>query len=265
MPPKPFDFSPSLGPDFIPSVFGNSLRLDRYSYKVDSVSNKPEASTSSSTLWCFILSVLSSLGNARELARELGTKYSEDFRDININTSRYMTIGSPGGRPISFSEMKFKVNVYTSNADWIRMDAPPTTTEGLLGFPVTGENLSFEEIVALLVKQNAPEKKPYRPTIVRPGTEIGYVNVPFNKDGVNYSKGAVWELGGSVNDAATQELVARGVLKIIDKGPVTNYNKPKPEPEKRPKQQPPKNRVIRQRSKEDSETPSVLRRVIKKR
>jgi hypothetical protein len=274
-PPKSFDFSPSLEPGLVLDGFGSSLRLDLYSYKVDSVSNKPERSTSSSTLWSFTISVVSSFDNAKELARELGTKYPEDFRDITISTSRYATIGAPGSRPIVFAEMKFLFNVYTSNEDWIRRDAPPTTLEGLLGFPAVGENLSYEEIVELLVNQRAPleERKPYRPQIVRPGTEIGYVNVPFNRDGISYPAGAIWALEER-DDAVAQELLSKGVLDLIPKDSVTNYNnnnnnnnnnKPRPEPEKKSKEEPPRNRVIRQRQEEDAKAPVVLRRVIKRR
>lgn len=242
-------------------MFGNRIRLDKYSYKVDNISNQFEI-RANATRWSFTVSVVTSFENAKRLAIDLEQRDSKRFQDITVRTSRYAAIGlredplaPPRAQPLS--EMLFVVDVYTSNADWIAGGAEETTPESILGFSMVGENLSYEEIVELLVEQRAPEKKPYRPEYVRPGTEIGYVSMPPPPPVLQTNAEELWGVNGSGWDAYQKK--RRDVLEQAAK---------QPEAEKQPKNQPSKGRVIRQRGEEETAQASPrssIRRVIKRR
>jgi hypothetical protein len=255
-------------PDYNGPTILSTKTLDtrKFSYEIDRISNSDNV-LRGGIRWIFHLNVMSDRENVVTLSAALRRADPSRFGNMEVRTSKYTGVSyvpAPGMARANIAplgELRLLLEINEGSEDWIGAGAPTTTPERLLGFPMAGDNLSFEDILELLLNQNAPEEKqPYEPRYTRPGTEIGYVPVPEQLERVAALEDPVWKMTGS--DWLAQQLLGN---------PLPEQASEALQEEKKPKQQQPANkgRVIRTRREENEEEPApdpkVVRRVIKRR
>jgi len=161
VPLKPIDYSAFSSNPFGQIRNERELDLREFSYSVTSISNEPSYGFrgNGGTKWAFIIEVLSSYENVQALAVELGRIDPERFGNLTISTSRYMGFDPKAEyASVPFGKLEFGFVVYDNNELWIeRVEREgETTVETLLGFPASGESLTLEEMVDLLVNEQDP-------------------------------------------------------------------------------------------------------------